>query len=127
MQRVMTTTVCDFPHGTEEDAERTVAFGFNGRAMEIDCCRQHLHMFEEAIGPYQGAARTLSLHPPARRRRRTAADRKRAAQVRSWAREAGIQISSHGRIRAAVEKAYEAAQAAPGSARRTDRCTEPSG
>ncbi|MGI5214816.1 histone-like nucleoid-structuring protein Lsr2 [Plantactinospora sp. CA-290183] len=112
---------------------RTVRFGVNGTAYEIDLSAQNLEKFEAALAPYIDAARRMpnGIHRQAnggRAPRRTSrATTKRNAAIRNWWFTADWhqlelpQPRRRGSIPSSVRTAYD--EAHPGDAPRhlTDR------
>lgn len=105
-QKVSVTYACDYD-GKEipRGQETTRAFGIDGREYEIDLCRKHNDRLSQVLGPYLEVSRKAA-RPP--RRRRTMAHRQRSAEIRSWAKQRGIQVSDRGRIPANVVSRFEA-------------------
>lgn len=89
-------------------ANETVRFGFIGTEYEIDLSKKNVKAFRKAIGSYIDHARKVG-RQQARRGVRTAASRRRSADIRAWAVEQGITVSERGRIPADVVAEYEAA------------------
>lgn len=94
------------------EAAETVVFSVAGRDYEIDLSEVHAQQLREAIGPFVKAGRRLSggrgrggtTPAPAVSRGR---GRDQTAGIREWARANGFEVSSRGRIPAAVRNAYE--------------------
>lgn len=105
-QKVSVTYACDYD-GKEipRGQETTRTFGIDGREYEIDLCRKHNDRLSQVLGPYLEVSRKTA-RPP--RRRRTMAHRQRSAEIRSWAKQRGIQVSDRGRIPANVVSRFEA-------------------
>lgn len=98
-------------------AETTVRFGWDGVTYEIDLNTAHAGAFSAAMRPYLDAARRVA--GPARRGRRTSADRSGSsprrrtgemAAIRAWAHNAGYQLADRGRIPTEIIDAYHAVQ-----------------
>lgn len=92
-------------------AEETVSFALDGRSYEIDLNEKNASALREALAPWiaagrkaGGSTRTNEARParPARRSHDT-------ADIRRWAAEEGIPVSSRGRISADLRAKYEAA------------------
>lgn len=91
-------------------AERTVAFGWEGTAYEIDLNKKNIAAFTKAIQPYVDAGRRArSTSGRGRRGRSGASDRTRLQEIRDWARANGHQVSDRGRIASTTVEAYDAA------------------
>ena len=86
---------------TDEPADTTVSFGLDGRGYEIDLTEENAEEFREMLDTYIAAGRKVG---GTRRRRRgsspvTDVDPK---AVRAWAAAKGYEVSSRGRVPAAV-------------------------
>ncbi|MCL2422854.1 MAG: Lsr2 family protein [Micrococcales bacterium] len=103
-QRKITLLVDDLDGG---DADETVVFGLDGVQYEIDLTTANAAKLRDAIGVWVGSARKVG-RAGGRTRRRAAAGGD-AQAVRDWARSAGMEVSSRGRISAEVKAAYDAA------------------
>ena len=91
------------------EAEGTLRFGFGGTDYEIDLNKEHADQFNEAVGPFIAAARKVpSSARKSAKGTRTAA-RHDLSDVRAWARDQGIKVSTRGRIPADVLAKYNAA------------------
>lgn len=86
----------------------TVAFGLDAGSYEIDLSEQNRTKLEQTIAPYIRAGRRV-----ARSRGRASAGRQgrrtNLSDVRTWAKENGLQVSERGRISTEVMQKYEAA------------------
>jgi hypothetical protein len=87
----------------------TVSFGLAGVTYEVDLGKKNRARLEKALAPFIEAGRRV----PRGGRRRGAgrsdgpsADR---AEVRAWARTAGLKVSERGRISSDIMRQYEAA------------------
>jgi hypothetical protein len=93
-----------------KDAQE-VLFSFQGTDYKIDLAKKNLSAFEKALKPYIDAATKVSKGPAKTRRSiKSAGAGHNLAAVREWARIAGIEVSSRGRIPQAVLDQYEAAR-----------------
>ena len=102
------TTLTDDIDGS--DADETVTFAFNGTTYEIDLAKKNLDKMVKAFQPYTTAARsTGGRRSRTGRTPRRGADKDQLAKIRAWARAHGHQVSDRGRISAAVQEAYHAA------------------
>ncbi|MDA0567535.1 Lsr2 family protein [Streptomonospora sp. S1-112] len=91
-------------------AEESVEFGLDGRSYQIDLSSANAKKLRETLSPYLDSARKTSQGGrPGRPRRKTADSGQRAAEIRSWAKQAGKQINDRGRIPAEIVAEYEAA------------------
>jgi hypothetical protein len=88
------------------EAEGTVRFGFGGTDYEIDLNKEHAEQFNAAVGPFIAAARRVSSRKSAKGTRTARHD---LSDVRAWARDQGIKVSTRGRIPADVLAQYNAA------------------
>jgi hypothetical protein len=98
---VITDDIDGSPHA------QTVTFGIDGVSYEIDLSTSNRAKLADALAPFIAAGRRASR--VGRRRGRPAAERVDRAAVRTWAREAGLEVSERGRISADVMRRYEAA------------------
>jgi hypothetical protein len=93
-------------------ADRTLTFAWDGTNYEIDLSKRNATALEKTLKPYIDAGRRVRKTarrgaggPGAGRDGR----RDDLAQVRSWARSNGYDISDRGRVPAAVLEAYDGA------------------
>ena len=99
-----------------QSRQRTVTFGLDGQAYEIELDDEHAEELRAAFQRYIHAGRqvghqhTMPATAGSTRPRRTAptTERNDTAAIRAWARAHGYQVSDRGRISAAVLEAYEA-------------------
>lgn len=94
------------------EASQTIEFSFAGTAYTIDLNDANAAKFEAALAPYVDKAdRVRSTRRPAGTRRGSVSrsSGSATADIRTWARENGVQVSDRGRIPAKVIAAYEAA------------------
>jgi hypothetical protein len=106
-QRVSVTYACDYDDKEIPDGEqRSITFGLDGQEYEIDLCAKHSEKFREMVGKFAEHARRGTVRG-AKRRRRTAANRQRSAEIRAWAKKSGIEVSDRGRIPAHVLAGFE--------------------
>lgn len=88
-----------------------VSFSYQGTDYTIDLGKKNLAAFEQALKPYISAATKVPKR--AARSSRSAKSRstnQNVADVRDWAKSAGVEVSDRGRIPKAVLEQYEAAQ-----------------
>ena len=87
------------------DAATTLSFSWEGVQYEIDLSQANADKLGAALAPYVGAARRVG------GRGSRAGGAKRATKdsgvVRAWAAAKGIEVSTRGRIPAAVQKQYD--------------------
>jgi hypothetical protein len=97
--------------GTE--ASETVRFGYQGVNYEIDLNEKNAAALAKALGKYVGAGRkqgrAVATSRPGRRTNGAASASRDLNDIRAWAKTNGFDVSSRGRIAAAVLEAYEAA------------------
>ena len=84
------------------EAERTVTFSIDGSHYEIELNHSNVDKLSGALGPFISAARRT-----AKDSRRVTAPSSNLADVRTWARSQGFQVSDRGRISAEILDAYE--------------------
>jgi Lsr2 len=109
-QRVSVTYACDYDDKEIPDGQqRSITFGLDGQEYEIDLCAKHSEKFSEVVGKFAEHARRGTVRA-ARRKRRTAANRQRSAEIRAWAKESGMEVSDRGRIPAHVLAGFESGQ-----------------
>lgn len=104
-QQVSVMLLCDL-HGGDVEAVETVSFGLGNSAYEIDVCAADAKELRSKLEPFIEHARRRT-GSTARKPGRRAADRAHTAEIRSWAKEQGYQISERGRIPASVVTEYE--------------------
>jgi hypothetical protein len=108
-QKVQVLLLCDLEDGNTE-AEETIQFGVGNTSYEIDVCARHAQEIRDRLEPFVAHARKAGTVAAGRRRRdRSASNREQSADIRSWAKDRGIQVSERGRIPASVVKEYEQA------------------
>jgi hypothetical protein len=77
---------------------------------EIDLSKNNVDKLVKALEPYtSGARKAAGRRTGPGRTTASGADRQQLAKIREWARGNGYQGSDRGRISAAVQKAYQAA------------------
>lgn len=111
-QRVQIILEDDYDGG---EADETVSFGLDGAEYEIDLSTANATDLRNALAPWLGHARKLG----GRKRSRSASPRAASADsggsstsdIRAWALENGMDVSSRGRISSEVREAYEKAHA----------------
>jgi len=96
--------------GNEVEAERTVNFELDGSVYEIDLNQPHEDALRAALSPFVQHARLVK--QPGRATSRPRASRRKAAEIRSWARDRGIQLNDRGRIPGHIEDQYNREHAA---------------
>jgi Lsr2 len=107
-QKISVTFACDYDSKEIPDGEQlTRAFSLDGRDYEIDLCEKHSQKFDEVLERFAERARRVTGRV-SKPKRRTAAHRQRSAEIRSWAKHSGMDVSDRGRIPANVIAKYEA-------------------
>ena len=101
------------------EAAETLSFALDGTEYEIDLSEARAAWVRETLSQYIVAARRTGGSGPGRRGGRrgsgtassspSSSDRQRTAEIRSWAREQGLEVNDRGRIPNQVVQAYEAA------------------
>lgn len=108
-QKIQTLFVDDIDGG---DAEGSVRFGLDGTDYEIDLSAAHAAELRTALEPYVAAGRKLAGSAKRAGRqpgRRPAGSGPRPSEVREWAKEQGIEVSSRGRVPAELTVKFKAA------------------
>ncbi len=110
MAKQTTVTVTDDVDGSANATE--VSFSLNGESWTIDLSAKNRAALEKALKPYIAKATKQGRRRPVSASRKTTgrASRTDLAAVRDWAKNNGHQVSDRGRISAAVQQAYDAAQ-----------------
>jgi nucleoid-associated protein Lsr2 len=90
------------------EAAETVSFSLDGRAYEIDLNEANAQSLREVLAPWIAAGRRAGGRAP-EGRPRSARRSHDTADIRRWAAENGIPVSSRGRISADLRARYEAA------------------
>jgi len=118
-----TIITCDM-HGDGTTPGSTTTFGLDGTTYQIDLCDQHREELHQSLDAFLALARTSGRG--GRSRSSGAASSARAngrradlSEVREWARSEGYEISSRGRIPAAILEAYDAAHTRSRGGRRS--------
>jgi hypothetical protein len=107
-QKVSVTYACDYDDKEIPDGEaHSIAFGLDGQEYEIDLCAKHSERFSEVVGKFAEHARKTTVRNTTKRRRRTAANRQRSAEIRAWAKKSGFEVSDRGRIPGHVIAGFE--------------------
>lgn len=107
-QKVSVTYACDYDDKEIPDGQQhSISFGLDGQEYEIDLCAKHSERFSEVVGKFAEHARKTAVKSTGRRRRRTAANRQRSAEIRAWAKKSGFEVSDRGRIPGHVLAGFE--------------------
>lgn len=106
-------------------ASGTVTFGLDGRTYEIDLSEANAAKLRDTFATYSAAARHIggrarrpaaqgtALNGTANDGKVTIAAAERTAAIREWAREAGLDVSTRGRIPNSIIEAYDNRDAQP--------------
>lgn len=105
MASKVTTVYIDDMDGTT--ATETVSFGIDGVQYEIDLNEKNAAKLRKALELYQASGRRTGGRKGAKLAS-TRADKEQLGAIRAWAREKGHEISTRGRIPAAIIEAYHA-------------------
>lgn len=116
MAQVTNVTLVDDLDGSA--ADDTVAFGLDGRFFEIDLNAEHASQLRDAIAPFVAAARRTGAGPTRKTSKQAASNssmksREENIAIRQWATEKGFEISTRGRLSAAVLSAYDNRDSTP--------------
>lgn len=88
----------------------TVLFSLDGKSYEIDLSEKNAEKLREALAPWIGAGRRVSgPAATAEPRRRVVRRSEDTADIRRWAADNDIPVSTRGRISADLRARYEAA------------------
>jgi hypothetical protein len=107
MSKSVSVIVTDDIDGSE-DAE-TVSFGLNGVTYEVDLGKKNRARLEKALAPFIEAGRRVPRGGRRRGASRSGGPSADRADVRAWARTAGLKVSQRGRISSDIMRQYEAA------------------
>ncbi|KIH97216.1 hypothetical protein LP52_20410 [Streptomonospora alba] len=110
-RKVEVLLVDDLDGGT---AEESVEFGIDGKSYQIDLSSENAKELRETLSPFLQGARKVPQSGPGRkgqqgRKKAAGGSSRRAAEIRSWAKQAGKQVNDRGRIPAEIVAEYEAA------------------
>ncbi len=87
----------------------TIRFSLDGKSYEIDLSEKNAEKLRKAFAPWIGGGRRTSSAAAAETRRRPVRRSEDTADIRRWAAENGIPVSTRGRISADLRARYEAA------------------
>jgi nucleoid-associated protein Lsr2 len=90
-----------------EDAHETVQLRVDGHTYELDLTETEAHDLRSLLRPYMAAGRRVNSAGKVMRHIKVEAAQ---TTVRAWARSAGVDVSSRGRIPKQVRDQFEAAQ-----------------
>jgi len=106
MSRNVSVVVTDDLDGSA--GAETVSFGLDGVAYEIDLNEVNRARLGSALEPFIHAGRRVQRSNRSRGAGRRPAPTTDRAAIRTWAKEAGLQVSERGRISSEVMRQYEA-------------------
>lgn len=94
------------------EASETVTFGLDGSTYEVDLNSDNANKLRESLRPFieVGRKKTRKTTRGRAKTSRSSSNPQRAAQIRAWAKEAGLDVNERGRIPQSVVEKYEAAQ-----------------
>ena len=90
-------------------ATGTVSFSFDGTSYEIDLSKKNRAAMEKVLRPYIDAARKVRGSRGRKSVATASSKRSDLADIRTWAKAQGLEVSERGRIAASVTEAYDAA------------------
>ncbi len=99
-QRVQVILEDDYDGG---EADETVAFGLDGSDYEIDLSEANATQLRDALAPWMANARKTGGR---RKRGMKQSGGPGSAEIRAWAQENDMPVSSRGRVPAEVREAY---------------------
>lgn len=91
------------------DAAGTTSFSLEGVSYEIDLSSDNLQALADALAPYISAGRTVGKSKSRTAGKPKAPKNELTAQIRTWAKESGLEINDRGRVPNSVVEAYTAA------------------
>lgn len=102
----VTVTLVDDLTGEEfaEGKGETFQYTFDGVRYELDLSDKNAKAFRTAVQKYVNASRVST---------RKTGSTSNAAEVRAWAKDAGVEVSAKGRIPESVLEQYNASKSAP--------------
>lgn len=109
-QRVQIILEDDYDGG---EADETVSFALDGAEYEIDLSSANASELRNALAPWLAHARKVGGRRRTRSAARTASSDsgQSTSEIRAWALDNGMDVSSRGRISAEVREAYDKAHA----------------
>ena len=110
MATKMITQLVDDLDGTDlaDDAGERVEFALDGTTYDIDLSHDHAAQLRETLGSYLAAGRRVNRSQPRRTRAATQPTTgPPAAEVRDWARSAGLDVPATGRIPRSIRDAFD--------------------
>ena len=119
MATVTRTYLIDDLDGSKDDVEN-VLLALDGMSYEIDLSAANAGRLREKLERFVNAASPVKTAKPAPAKRGTKGAKEKAAApartnrdqvqaIRDWAKSAGLEVSSRGRIAKAVQEAFDAA------------------
>jgi hypothetical protein len=109
-QRVQIILEDDYDGG---EADETVSFALDGAEYEIDLSTENATELRNALAPWLAHARKVGGRKRTRTPARSSAESSAGStsDIRAWALQNGMDVSSRGRISSQVRQAYEQAHA----------------
>ena len=105
MAKQVLTVITDDIDGSK--GAQTVTFSLEGAEYSIDLNDKNLKKLRDALTPYTAAGEKIGKTRRARNSTSTGS-RSDSAEIRAWAAESGVEVSSRGRIPQSVTDAYDA-------------------
>lgn len=95
------------------EADETVMFALDGKSYEIDLSDKNAAKLRKALDSFQKAARRTGKAAAGNRGRSAAKPRPAGEpspeELRTWAKENGLEVNERGRVPASIKEAYAAA------------------
>jgi len=105
-QRVQIILEDDFDGGV---ADSTVKFSLGTEEYEIDLSEENATKMADALAPWVAHARRLGRGKRKSTTTAKSAGSSNTSDIRAWAQETGLEVSSRGRVSAEIREAYEKA------------------
>ncbi|PNE39876.1 histone-like nucleoid-structuring protein Lsr2 [Streptomyces noursei] len=108
MAQKVVTIITDDLTGEESSEVATHRLGLDGIEYEIDLAPDSYDQLLEALSPFTRSGRRVT---KARKpqKRKAALSRDDSTAIRTWAKQAGYEVSERGRVPATVREAYDEA------------------
>ncbi len=110
MRYVTTTVTCDIPGEHSGEIRSDITLELAGEEKEIDLCEGHAREVAQALASFITWAHRVDTVPREYVPRRSMASRQRARDIRAWALDNGVELSSRGRIPGSVIVKWAEAQ-----------------
>lgn len=92
----------------KEGAE-TVTFAVNGKGYQLDLTKEEAQTLYDAFAKYVEVSRPHNIKVAGKGASRGSKTPSRAAAIRAWAKEQGIEVNERGRVNPEVAAKYDAA------------------